>query len=136
MDTEGTGVIKRDQIEILMRALGHSPSPQELASKDYHSPFFCDFYSNSFNPISEHKEADLKTFMEIMPRKRTLISKDAVKKAMAVLEKHGNGKPLFFLLLVLGALRNTTIRLIRACDSRHDETYGDKCRGEADGEGV
>jgi hypothetical protein len=29
--------------------------------------------------------------MEIMPRKRTLISKDAIKKAMAVLEKHGNG---------------------------------------------
>ena len=41
--------------------------------------------------LSEHKECDLKTFLEIMPRKRTLISKDAVKKAMAVLEKHGNG---------------------------------------------
>jgi len=70
VDTEGTGIIKRDQIEILMRALGYSPSPQEL---------------------TKYKELDLKTFMEIMPRKRTLISKDAIRKAMTVLEKHGNG---------------------------------------------
>lgn len=135
MDTEGTGVIKRDQIEILMRALGHSPSPQELASKDYLFIFLKFKKKKTFIPIPEHKEADLKTFMEIMPRKRTLISKDAVKKAMAVLEKHGNGKS-FTLSVDSLCPSDNTIGLGRACDPRHDEAHGDKCRGEADGEGV
>jgi len=39
VDTEGTGTIKRDQIEILMRALGHSPSTQELTSEILFSHF-------------------------------------------------------------------------------------------------
>jgi len=32
VDAEGTGIIKRDQIEILMRSLGYSPTQEELRS--------------------------------------------------------------------------------------------------------
>ncbi len=37
---------------------------------------------------AEYKEVDLKGFMAIMPRKRTPITKDAVRQALETLEKY------------------------------------------------
>lgn len=67
VDSEGKGVIKGDQIEVLMRALGHNPTRAELASQ---------------------KQVDLAGFLAIMPRKRTPITKDAVRQALETLEKY------------------------------------------------
>jgi len=36
VDADGTGVLKTDQIELVMRALGYNPAPNEFASTRAH----------------------------------------------------------------------------------------------------
>jgi len=90
VDAEGKGVIKGDQVEVLMRALGHNPTKAELAGKD-------DDHKQTRTQLTRqpncsvllaHKQLDLTQFLAVMPRKRTPISKDAVKQALDTLEKY------------------------------------------------
>ena len=103
VDTENTGVLKPDQIEIVMRALGYCPSRTELSrmSTLRRMPWAHPATGLRGEPTQtegrRHNAAglapmDVRALMAFMPRRRNAPTKEAVRDALEMIERGTNAR--------------------------------------------